>query len=121
MAHDTSPLNDTAERFDRLAKSLKAAQFAATGASPPPEETMPAAHPEEAWSRRIATRIFTSTSKPAPPRLAACTTPADALPEPLPQAPVLQAAQAVEGGHIGSRLGKAGPRRSWVARLFRGR
>ena len=121
MAHDTSTLIDTAERFDRLAKALKAAQFVATGVVPPPDEAMPMQHPEEAWARRFAARTIIPFRKPAPPRFAAFAALPDAAPEPPPRAPVLEVRQEVGRGHIGSRLGKPAPRRSWVARLFRGR
>jgi len=107
MTAGTSPLAEAAERFDRLARSLKAAQFAATGAVPVTEEAVVGLHPDEAWARRFAARVIGRGPAPLP-----AVRPAPAVEIPPAGPP--------RGGHIGSGLGKPGPRRSWVARLFRG-
>jgi len=121
-----SSLLEAAERFDRLVKLVKDNQFAATGATAAEPDEIAALHPEEAWARRFATHTFRlhdagheerfsfqgflvpPPEGPSPPSVPAAQRPAPPL-------------KAPSGSHIGAGLGKAGPRRGWLARLLRGR
>jgi len=123
MPENASPLDKAAERFDRLAKSLKAVQLAATGATPVLEEEVRATHPLEAWARRFATHTLRASAEPGAPPFSAFQAPIASAPK-LPASaspPTMPARCEASGGHIGSGLGKPGPRKSWVARMFRGR
>jgi hypothetical protein len=122
MSDDRSPFLKAAERLDRVVKVVKSEQRAAVGTPPEPADEEPALHPEEAWVRRFATHVLRPDLEIGAPPLSAFVAPlADVragrapVPKP-PAAPRLEAS-----GHIGAGLGKVGPRRSWVARLFRGR
>jgi len=122
-----TPFAQAAERLDRVVKAVKGEQLAATGAQVEVAETTGALHPEEAWARRFACHPIRPAKDMcigAPP-LSAFVAPLAEGPKPpsaaQPPAAIRQGAWEPAAGHIGSGLGKPGPRRSWVARLFRGR
>jgi hypothetical protein len=114
-----SPFAAAAEGFDRLLRGVKDKQLEGTGARRTlPEE--PALHPEAAWSRAFGTHALRPGREVQPPG-------------PLPEKPVLPGqppsiavldrpggSEDYPGAYIGSALGKAGPRRSFLGRLFRG-
>lgn len=124
MSDGRSPFLAAVDRLDVVVKTIKAGQLAATGAPATLVDETPAFHPEEAWARRFGThaiRPARDVEVGAPP-FSAFVPPLAGLPQPpqrTPQPPVSGLAEA--RGHIGAGLGKPGPRRSWVARLFLGR
>jgi len=113
-----------AERLDRVVKSVKGNQLAATGAAALVSEDPPVHHPEEAWARRYATHPFRPVKdlEVGAPPLSAFVAPLVEEPrlQPVPDVPAAAVRDAPAGGHIGSSLGKPGPRRSWISRMFRG-
>jgi hypothetical protein len=120
-----TPFLEAAERCEQLGRSIKERQFGANGVDAFPVEESGIAPPEEAWARRFASHVMSTVRSeggrpPLPLFLAA---PAD-----RPQLPGLgqdvqpaPPARIRQSGHIGSVLGKAGPRQTLVGRLFRGR
>lgn len=120
-----SPFLEAAERCDRLVRAIKQKQYAATGLEAYPVEEPAALHPEEAWARRFAVHtIRAERDEKARPPLSAFVPPPPDMPR-MPrfaEAPVMrEPSKTAAGGHIGSALGKAGPHRGWLGRLFRGR
>lgn len=117
-----SPFLDAAERCDLLSRTIKERQSDATGSAGfVVDEAGPAA-PEAAWARRFATHVFRPQRSEVgqPPLSGFFSRPANTpkLPE-LPQTAVPAKSAAAASGHIGSILGKAGPKRSLVGRFFR--
>ncbi len=120
-----SSLFEAAVRLDRVIRDVKEKQFGAIGSGLIPVEPPPALHPEEAWARRFASHSM------GPKRAEGARAPLSSFvvpPVDMPRMPVFVESPypaaldgATQTGHIGSALGKAGPRRSWVGRLFRGR
>jgi hypothetical protein len=116
---------EAAERCDQLGRAIKERQFGAAGVDSFPVEEAGDQPPEEAWARRFATHVFRpSRSEDARPPLSRF------LPSPagMPKVPDLPAAHAPAGsgrtgagGHIGAVLGKAGPSRGRLRRLFHGK
>ncbi len=124
MARPRSALLAAAERFDTTVREVKEKQFHATAITEIPVEEPVALHPEEAWIRRFGAHAVRPVRGEAerPPLSGFVAPPAD-----MPRMPVFAEPSKVElderpaPGHIGSALGKSGPRRSWLGRLFRGR
>jgi hypothetical protein len=119
-----SSLLEAAERFDRLVKVVKDNQYAAAGATPPEAEEIDVLHPEEAWARRFATHTFQphgAGRDDAFPFQGFLMPPVDRPVQPIPPVSPRPSPDSRAGSHIGAGLGKAGPRRSWLARLVGGR
>ncbi len=123
-AKPKSPLFAAADRLSRVAQDIKEMQFHATGITDVPVEESIALHPEEAWGRRFGTHVMLpQRSEDESPPLSAFVVPSAGMPK-MPvfveSVPVKLDPQAASS-HIGSALGKPGPRRFWIGRLFRGR
>ena len=120
-----SPFLESAEGCERFARTIKECQFSANGTDTFPIEDPGTAPPEEAWARRFACHVVsTIRSEGARPPLSLFL----AAPADRPKMPVLPEEKrpvapswTSESGHIGSVLGKSGPPRTFVGRLFRGR
>lgn len=115
-----SALSDGAARFDTVARDVKSRQFAQTRGSAAAELPGLAVSPDEAWARSFASQGI--GPQPEMMRITGF------QPPPMPSvslefarsAPALAAAEpTVVPAGIGGRLGKAEPRRSLLARLFR--
>lgn len=118
------PLFAAAERLDRLVREVKEKQFHAVGVINVPVEEPLELHPEEAWHRRFGTHsVRPGRGKGDRPPLSGFVAP----PADMPRRPVFaeeppaRLDRGPASGHIGSALGKPGPRRTWIGRLFRGR
>lgn len=122
---DKSPFLEAAERCNLLVRTIKEKQFAATGVAAMPVEEPAPLHPEEAWARQFAVHTIRRErgEKDRPP-LSSFVPPPPGMPK-MPRFAEAHAAREPEktamGGHIGSSLGKPGPRRNWIGRLLRGR
>jgi hypothetical protein len=123
-AKPRSALFQAAERLDHIVRDVKDKQFHATGVSEVPVEEPGALHPEEAWARRFGTHAIRPVrSETEGPPLSAFVAP----PAGMPRLPVFEEPAPIKldglpmSGHIGSALGKPGPRRSWLRRLIHGR
>ncbi len=125
-------LREAADRLAGLAKSIKADQLTATGAGGLPHEDAPILHPQEAWARQFAVHAMRAGRdlEVGPPPLSSFAAPIAEVPRIAPRSgPVsspppdarISPALGPGSGHIGGKLGKPGPRASWLARLFRGR
>jgi hypothetical protein len=124
-----SPFAEAAARFDRVVQEVKERQLARTGARMVVPEATLALHPEEAWARSFATHaIRPRRGAGGPPLSGFVAPPADVPKTPVfPVAPPRKTPEShaappggQSGNHIGAQLGKPGPRRSWLGRLFRG-
>jgi len=120
-----SPFQEAAERCDRLVRSIKEKQYAAQGITAYPADEPAALHPEEAWARRFAVHTIRAVrDEEGRPPLSSFVPPPAGMPK-MPRFAVAHAVREPEktasGGHIGSALGKPGPRRGWLGRLVRGR
>jgi hypothetical protein len=113
-------LAEGAEKFERIARTIKDDQLARTktGPSPPVSEVF-VLNPNEAWARKYMTHCIgpvcfgpSATDRQNAPKSAR------SPPESRGQTP------AGSGHHeepIGFALGKPAKRRSWIGRLLRGR
>jgi hypothetical protein len=122
-----SPFAEAAARFDRVVQEVKERQLARTGAPMVVPETPPALHPEEAWARSFATHAIRPGRGAGGPPLSGFVAPPAGMPKvpvfavaALRKPPDGRAAPRPSGSHIGAALGKPGPQRSWLGRLFRG-
>lgn len=118
-----SPFLEAAERCDQLGRTIKEKQFGAAGVDAFPVEEARQEPPAAAWARRFATHVFRPVrSEAGRPPLSLFLAPPAGRPK-LPDLPAPQAKQAparsAEGSHIGAVLGKAGPGRRGLGRLFR--
>jgi hypothetical protein len=117
-----SPFAAAAESFDRLRRGVRDKQLEHTGARRTlPEE--PALHPDAAWTRAFGSHALRPGREALSPGFAAALPEKPVMPALPPQIAVLDRQGGNEdyhGAHIGSALGKPGPRRSFLGRLFRG-
>ncbi len=118
-----TPFLEAAERCDQLGRTIKEKQFSAAGVDAFPVDEARQEPPLTAWARRFATHVLRPVRSEAarPPLLQFMAPPAgmpkipDLPPAEAPQAP----GRAAGDGYIGAALGKNGPRRRWLGRLFR--
>jgi hypothetical protein len=118
----SSPFAAVAGGFDRLLCGVKDKQLERTGA-PRTVAEEPALHPQAAWSRAFGSHTLRPGRETPLTGSAAALPQKPVLPGLPPQIAVLDRPDANEdylGAHIGSALGKPGPRRSLLGRLFRG-
>jgi|WetSurMetagenome_2_1015567.scaffolds.fasta_scaffold366497_2 hypothetical protein len=108
--------------FDSLLRGVKDMQLEQTGARRTlPEE--PALHPAAAWSRAFGSHALRPGREAPLPGFVAALPETPVLPRLPPQIAVLDRPGGSEdypGAYIGAALGKPGPRRSFLGRLFRG-
>lgn len=115
---------EAADRCDQLGRTIKEKQFSAVGLDVFPVEDAQQEPPAVAWARRFATHVFRPIeSEAGRPPLSQFMAPPVGMPR-MPDLPPVEAPRApvpaAVVGHIGAALGKAGPRRRWLGRLFRG-
>lgn len=116
-----SSLFAAGERLDRVVREVKENQFHLTGVCEIPVVEPTELHPEEAWAKRFGAHVIRPIREQGDrPPLSGFVAPLADMPrmplflEPAPA--TLDEAPA--SGHIGSGLGKPGPRRSWLGRMF---
>lgn len=122
-----SPFAAAADRLDRVVAEVKERQYAATGQKVmprPPSSSLPLG---DAWLRLYSSRTIRALrqgeSVPPMPEFAVPTdSPQPRRPQGLPvgQAARLNINADINAGHIGAGLGKPGPKRGLLRRLFRG-
>jgi hypothetical protein len=112
--HPDGAFAAAAEGFDRLARDVKDKELAHTGARRILPEA-PGLHPDAAWARAFGIQAVR-------PRHEAAGFAAPLPERPAPPPPTVPMAPPgnYPGAHIGAALGKPGPRRSFLGRLFRG-
>jgi hypothetical protein len=131
MAQEKMTLAEGADRFDRLARILKDKQRAQTSTRPtaePPVGEVFVQSPDEAWAKQYMTHCigpvcYTPVAEPPgfvkfpamPPQAQSRSAVLEARP---PQPAKAQPAERAAPGPIGQGIGKAGRKRSWLARLF---
>jgi hypothetical protein len=117
-----SPFAAVAVGFDHLLRGVKEKQLESTGARRTlPEE--PALHPDAAWTRAFGSHALRPEREAPLPGFVAALPEKPVLPGQPPQIAVFDRPGGNKdylGAHIGSALGKPGPRRTFLGRLFRG-